>query len=90
MQFLLIAEPVELGARVGLVSNYDKTVFFHFLITERFVHAKLRPPMDEKARSGLGAKMRMTASAPRKNVEERDEKCSCPAVSYGRVSADGG
>jgi hypothetical protein len=28
----------------------------------------------------------MTASAPRKNAEERDEKRSCPAVSYGRVS----
>jgi len=27
----------------------------------------------------------MTASAPRKNAEESDEKRSCPAVSYGRV-----
>jgi hypothetical protein len=30
--------------------------------------------------------MRTTASAPRKNAEEREEKRSCPAVSYGRVS----
>jgi hypothetical protein len=30
--------------------------------------------------------MRVTASAPQKSAEERDEKRSCPAVSYGRVS----
>ena len=33
--------------------------------------------------------MRMAASAPRKNAVERDEKRSCPAVSYGRVSNGG-
>ena len=37
------AEPVKLGARVGLVSDYDKTVFFHFLIAERSARAKLQP-----------------------------------------------
>ena len=73
---------------VGLVSDYDKTVFFHLLTTERFVCAKLDQQLS-RARSASGrltSKMRTTASGSHKTVEERHEKRSCSAVPHGRVS----
>jgi hypothetical protein len=80
---------------VGPFSDHDKTVFIHLLTAERSAHAKLRSPTVESAqRLGLidvedEDDDWMTASTPWKNAEERDEKRSCPSVSYGRVSDSG-
>ncbi|KAI0265232.1 hypothetical protein BGY98DRAFT_1181623 [Russula aff. rugulosa BPL654] len=76
---------------VGLVSDYDKTAFFHFLIAQKSARAKLRPPTVESAqRLGLiGVEDEDDGIRSTENAEERkDQRRSCPAVSYARRALD--
>jgi hypothetical protein len=85
------AEPVELGARSVLLPTTTRQ-YSSISSSLRGLHAQNSDHQRLRACSVSGlltSNMRMTASAPRKNAEERDEKRSCPAVSYGRVSNGG-